>query len=71
MTPPGPGSGTTPPREGRGVRRQVRRGLQLQGGADQTHRQEDEVAVQKPVGQSRGCIQTEMLDKIDCDRSLT
>ena len=26
------------------------RGLQLQGGADQTHRQEDEVAVQKPVG---------------------
>ena len=45
----------------------MRRGVQLQGGADQTHRQEDEVAVQKPVGQSRGSLQTEMLDKINCD----
>ena len=44
------------PREGRGVRRQVRRGLQLQEGADQAHRQEDEVAVQKPMGQSRGSL---------------
>ena len=45
------------------MRRQVRGGLQLQGGADQAHRQEDEVAVQKPVGQSRGSLQTEMLGK--------
>ena len=35
------------------------RGLQLQGGADQTHRQEDEVAVQKLMGQSRGSLQTD------------